>query len=457
MKNNSRKTIIASLAITAMMFMGLAFITTAPPVSYDNNALGANESATVKMFTGDSFTYTPATNLVSTITAEGNGLLMYGGFLTFEDGVLSGTSDYEGTYSVVLTANWASDGLSQTAKQTLTFIVSDRIVINSPLSVYGVEGQYFEYYLDFTGPADTEVTFVYEYDTIGLEWDEEGMLLFADEASEGYAYYSLELYSPSSEELVEIDLEITIEKGLVITSPDMSYGYVGGEYYLRVTTSAPADISINSGYLPALNSLGLEWDEPDLYGIPYTMMYEEEYIEFSFTITATATISGMPVSTYQNHFMRIYAALEFTTKPTISNVTASTDRLVGSLSASIIGANSISIDWGDGTVTPYDVDLSGTELNATHEYASEGNYTAKITASNDFGKMNALAVLSASGEPSEGGDGDNESNDATLIFAVIAVISGIILGAGMVYRRFGIIILGIILLVAGILFFGGWL
>lgn len=84
-----------------------------------------SEPPIVNLTVGDSFSYEPATSLQSTITASGNGLTSEGGFLVFRDGILSGTPDRAGQYSVTLTAYWTNGQLEQTATQLIKFSVSE--------------------------------------------------------------------------------------------------------------------------------------------------------------------------------------------------------------------------------------------------------------------------------------------------------------------------------------------
>ena len=92
----------------------------------------------VEMGVGDTFSYHPETTLPARITAEGDGM----SFLSYDEstGVLSGTADVAGTFTVVLTAV-STVGPEQRATQTVTLIVSDdgNVNVERELS-YGSDG-----------------------------------------------------------------------------------------------------------------------------------------------------------------------------------------------------------------------------------------------------------------------------------------------------------------------------
>ncbi len=93
---------------------------------------------TVEMNKGDSFSYSPQTNLPAVFTAEGSGMafLVYDG----ETNTLKGTADRTGYFSVIITVT-TTEGPLQTAVQTLTFHVSESVdQISDNQLIYGANG-----------------------------------------------------------------------------------------------------------------------------------------------------------------------------------------------------------------------------------------------------------------------------------------------------------------------------
>ncbi|MCL1904519.1 MAG: hypothetical protein FWG19_00115, partial [Methanomassiliicoccaceae archaeon] len=194
-------------------------------------------------------------------------------------------------------------------------------------------------------------------------------------------------------------LTITTYAGLAITSSSTSETYVGASYSHTVTTSeSGATIYADTS---SIAGLGVTWSSPSLSGTFSSAAVSNGspfYNEYQILFTANATVGGLPAAASQSHTITIYAALAFLSAPTISDVTVMTEGLMGTLTAGVSGAISLSVDWGDGIVDPVDVDGSDTLLFASHEYAEAGSYTAKIIAINDFGETKSFAVLLAEGE-----------------------------------------------------------
>lgn len=109
----------AGLAVLAALVM------LAVPLA-DTGEAATSIAPAVEMQTGDTFSYHAETNLPSAITAAGDGLAVSGGFLSWdaETDMLTGTAAALGTYTVVLTAVWAADGLTQTAEQQIRLTVT---------------------------------------------------------------------------------------------------------------------------------------------------------------------------------------------------------------------------------------------------------------------------------------------------------------------------------------------
>ena len=454
MKNNK----IFALSLAFVLMAAGLFCFAAPAGSGDVDVtLGANENATVNMYTGDTFTYAPVTNLPSSITASGSGMSSAGGFLSWSGTTLSGTAATAGIYTVVLTAVWTSGSLLQEATQTIVFNVHNKISVTSQSSVGALVGTPFYYTLSYSGPSDLVVGSPAISNANGLSWNAGTSQITGTPAAAGTTTFTWSLSSAQSGQTTSFVLTITSYNDLAITSSATSEGYVGQAYSITVQTSEPsASIAAD---ITSLAGTGISWTSPTLSGTIASgaaPSADPFYQDYQVTFAATATIGGVTTTVQQLHTIRIYASLTFTSVPTISDVTATMDGLIGILTASISGAQEISIDWGDGNIEAYDVNGPDTQLTAAHEYSEEGSFLAIITAENDYGYNQALAVMYATGEipegPGDGGETDPEDDDEDVLHkwilpaaAILLIIAGIICAAA------GPKALGAIFIIAGLL------
>lgn len=109
---------IASAA--AATILALMLVLACCGVDADSDGGSWSEPPTIGMSVGETFIYTPETNLPSEITCSGTGM----SWLSFDGTTLSGTVEDAGSYSVSIMAYWAADGLEQTTYQILHFDVS---------------------------------------------------------------------------------------------------------------------------------------------------------------------------------------------------------------------------------------------------------------------------------------------------------------------------------------------
>jgi hypothetical protein len=394
---------IAAFAVVAVMLISMTGF--AIPFDdrndYGYDVLGANESASIRMFTGDSFSYSPLTNLPTTIVASGSAMQSSGGFLTFASGTLSGSPAAKGTYTSVLTATWTSSVLQQQTTQTITFTVYDRISVTSSSSATALVGKSFSYDLTFTGQGDEAASVPTITNSNGLSWNSSTKQITGTPSASGDTIFTWTISSSSSGDSVQFLLTISSYDDLAITSPSYSEGYVGQPYSHTVTTSDSATITASN--IPG--SSGLTWNSPTLSGTPAESMgsaVSPYYKEYTITYTANATIGGIATQAQQIHTMRIYSALEFTTLPSINNVTVNVTGLVAKISMDITGATSVLIDWGDGSFQVIDPSVAGTSIDESHEYGNEGTYNVRIFATNDLGTVQSIVMLSASDDPKGG-------------------------------------------------------
>jgi len=440
--------------LAAFMMIGMIALI---PVAADgdDHALGANDTATISMLTGDSFSYAPATNLPSTISASGSGLAP-SGFLTWNSvtGTLSGTAGAPGTFTVILTATWISGNLQQQTTQTITFNVYAQITVSSATSAAALVGVPFSYTLSFTGPADTAVSSPTVTNANGLSWNAGMTSISGTPVATGITTFAWTLSSATSGQSVNFLLTIATYSDLAITSPATSSGYVGGSYHHTVTTSEAATITAD---ISSISELGVSWSSPSLSG---TWSYAAAsttspfYTDHVITFTASATVSGVPTTVNQTHTIRVFAALEYITLPTIGNVTTSISGTIVNLMADITGAMSAWVDWGDGTTVAVDnpEDLS---TGLQHDYAEGGLYMATIGAVNAAGTTQHIVMLATEGIG--GGDGgeepgaedDGRTSLLFLLMGILMIIIGLILLAGTDHKGLGalLIVIGALVLI----------
>lgn len=406
--------------------------------------------STIELRVGDTFSYTPKTNLTSTITASGTAMQSSGGWLTLSNGVLSGSPEASGSSSVTLTASWTSGSLSQTATQTINFTVYDRIAITSASSATAIVDQAFSYSFTYTGPSGTTVaTPTIPSGASWLTWNASTQTLSGTPTAVSDPIsitFNVSFASISGDvtDSRSLTLVINTYDGVAITSAATSETYVGADYEYTVTSnvdgaSFTADISAVSG-------LGVTWASPTLSGSFISSAASSStpyYTEYTVKYGASATQGGVSTTASLNHTIRVYAALAFTTTPTISQVTAaaaSADNTKSLLiSATISGATSVSIDWGDGTTpTTYTPQDDSIVIVPMHDYATDGEYTVTITATNDQGDTQTkIKYDTVSGSWTEVSSGDDASGfideySLVIILAAVAVVCAIV---GMLWFR----------------------
>jgi hypothetical protein len=225
-------------------------------------------------------------------------------------------------------------------------------------------------------------------------------------------------------------LTITTYNNLAITSATTSEGYVGGAYSFTVTTSPASTITATT---TSITGLGVTFTSPTLSGTwsaaaaPATSPF---YSDYTVTINASATIGGLPATATQTHTIRVWTALTFTSAPTISNVAAGVSGSMASLMGTVTGATSITIDWGNGVLTPITPTGEITDFSATNDYATEGKKNVKIIAENEVGQT-VYNVLLEIGE----GSGEDAGSDNTMLLLAFLFILGLMFVAGLVARN----------------------
>jgi|GEM_PF-5468081 len=112
----------------------------------------------VQMNAGDTFEYRAETNMPAEITAAGSGMQDEGGFLTWDPDrdLLTGTAGAVGSYTVILTAVWAQDGLEQTAEQQIRFEIAPAGDGDPDTALLTYDASADQWQLEFTSTADTQ-------------------------------------------------------------------------------------------------------------------------------------------------------------------------------------------------------------------------------------------------------------------------------------------------------------
>lgn len=428
-----------AIALTAMILAcGLAVAV----VSDDTDAA----DSTIELRVGDTFSYTPKTNLTSTITATGTAMSgSDSGWLSWDadTGVLSGSPTTDGSTSVTLTAVWTSGDLQQTATQTIDFTVYERISISSASSATAIVNQAFSYQFAYVGPDGSVVaTPTITSDGDWLTWDGTTMQLSGTPSATGTATvnFSVSFTSASGDvsDTRNMELTINIFDGVAITSDATSQTYVGADYSYSVSASV-ADATLTADTTAV--DQWLSWTSPELSGRFTSSAVTDAspyYNEYTVKFGATAMVNGVQTTTSMDHTIRVYAALAFTTKPAfeyVSAAAASADNTKSLLiSASISGATEISIDWGDGsdplTYTPQDGSIA---IVPMHNYETDGVYTVTITATNDQGdSQTKIKYDTADGSWANESDSGNdvagfiEDNSLVIVIGIAAAICAIV-------------------------------
>lgn len=435
-------------------------------VTYDEY----DRSFTIDMRVGDSFSYTPRTNLDGT-TIGATGTAMTNG-LRFSSGTLSGDFDDAGTYSVTLTATWSDDGLTQHAYQRLTFNVYDRIQFSGS----SVAGDYEIH----DGFSPTEITsgkvVVTASLTSGLHtptvsvgsatvdgksgvfsWVLSTQSLVAQKnlTTSDVGTYTVEIpytYTSSggATDSATLTIVIIISEDLVITSSPTFSTYIGsGIDTYNITTnyidqsdlvfSATASSPYNALISVSGNVLSIDLDAADSYvsssqPLVFTVnigVYDRNNVESQDSMALTVTINP---------------SLEYVTVPSIDNVQVRSTEDYQSVEASVtaVGADSVRFEWGDGGSYNTTSGSAGV-FSATHDYPDERVYYITITATNDNGESKAYVIYDATDgswgvvdEPPVDGDDDGSSDSFIdehgilfIVFAVLAVVFALafVLGA----------------------------
>ena len=385
-----------------------------------------------------------------------------------------------GTYVYTMTAEWTftpddanQTTLTQTAKQTLTFNIKERISISEDNGYgYAVLNETAQpIILGYSGTTDYEPKLS---GTDGLSFD----VKFNDTGDKiiitpkenvnktiGSYNFSVSVTNTASKDADSADLIYRVFEKIVVEDVK-EYTYEGnedtsGDVKMNVTWEAtsgnPAGTidSYTFVFDPLGNTVLTESTSSPGNGTVnrnVTISKPGEITgtgttETSKTFTATLTVKGtvpattggttQETSSEGTYTLVVYKALAFMSKPEIGDtktVTISNTANNVILSSYIKGAKIVSINWGDGTsVDSQDGQIEGT-YNAYHSYAKSGMYSITISATNDFGTTTSQVLYNVDdGNIEIPTDPENPSDDSGksffdkhgyqfLIFAILAIL-----------------------------------
>lgn len=372
-------------------------------VATTDDSEAADTSYTISMFTGDSFSYTPAVNLSgSTISASGNGLTSGGGFLTWASGKLSGSATAKGTFSVVLTASWSSGSLSQTSKQTITFKVYDHTKITSTNYNSGaVVGKAYDYQLTYTGNGEETVSVTglptwLTYNTTTKKISGTPAAADANKTSN----VVVKVNNATTGDSDTLNMAITVYNDLAFLSTATAAVVNKTLYSYTVQISDVPDAVVSKITGPAW--LTYNTTTKILSGTP-TLAEGNQYTDVTVKLRATSAILSKSID--QDFTIRVWDTLEYITTPTASMVVTGEGMSVQVTDTST-GAEYIRLSMGDGTI--YDMTPGET---VSYTYQSAGMRTIALTAGNGAGENTAYTMFEATSEGDDNppiGPGDDE-------------------------------------------------
>ena len=489
-KSTSSRQKLMAMAIVAMFAMCafsvcLAADSDAGPYGgvTDNTTDAQNQVYTIKISVGQTFTYTGITTNLSkydgaSVTINGAWTKApssgdYTGFGYSQNAPsFTGSFNKAGEYTYKFTATSThpagASSLTQTATQTLNFIVKDRIELPTSASGYAIVSETTVgetlITIPYKGPAHSEgittttlneggsasENFQYAYDDSG------NILIKAKKTFTSTGTYkpTLTVTNTNSNDTDSTAITITVFQDIAVTNAGTHlYTYEGKDiadftFEVNYDKDAEAKTEVNTHVLAigaGTGSSGNTIGTP-----PLTIAGEDSYIvnidtsnktsgtytgdNLSADFTATLKVTGIIRGETQDEnvttpdkitgeasgtvTVTVYKALEFATIPattelTVTPITASGNAI--NFSAYITGAKTVIFDWGDGTKTS-SMDNGGKVANtygAYHNYAKAGLYTVTVYAVNDHGTTTSQVLYNAGeGDMEIPTDPENPSDDS---------------------------------------------
>ena len=501
--------------VLAVAFVSMLMICSLGMMFTEESDAAYDQTFDIYMREGDQFSYTPAVNLSGNVNIVATESAFTGDHLNWSSGetwtegaTISGNFATFGEYKLVLTATWtggSDSSLTQTAKQTINFHVYDRLAFtpNTGSESYTIDdvnaiedaidnirvdtsSNYagtveYSHQITFNGGSDNGL-FAYNDNTGDLtvagtaDADDVGQYVititadYADGTSHAVTDSAVFTYT------IDVGADLTVTGGSLET-------YVGnsntGDNTFEIETNYPEfegfeyTVTNDSGVDGIITWAGSTSNtfsvNTNATGIA-TWLGEAQSKTFNVTVQVSGDVDNDDVDeTAQTTVsVTIFAGLEFTSEPTISNgsVQSATGNALDALAtANFEGATKITYNWGDGTTTTVNVTPdSGSKFSARHVYSQAGTYAITITAENDKGDMRAYMLYDATnGAWAEGTEDDvpadgektffEEHGILFLIFAVLAILMFILFFVN-VFAPYTLIA-GIIFVIAAVAFFIG--
>lgn len=459
----------------------------------------------INMMAGDSFSYTPHTSMDAsakgTVVFNSTCKLKAQGSLTFADNAtfgfsqanapvgsaFTGTPAVAGEYRCEITATWEYKGATQTARQSISFTVYEKIRFDSSSA-----GNVTKDIAVANSAAVDTVLFTSSiaapsaaaFDTAAFRIDNASftsaspfkasvsngtLTVKVNRSLESFEDHEYVLTFPAhfeagtGNDTVSDDATLTLRVNLgntAIVSPSEIVSYVGEGNGTRtvqpqfVDTLQMTDVTWSlvsttapEGMVSVDQSSGLITIDTDILGNDDFQGTCNDYtIDITRSGTWTRDVGGESESVLGIAQKRIslefFKSLEFTSKPgfnsNVNVVASSSSNQSIILEMTISGANWIKYNWGDDKGFSKNVTNTGSAFySATHEYEASGTYKITVTAGNDSGTTTMYVLYDA-----ESGEGTPAEEEPTApvqeqaksfleqhgyMFIIFAVVAGIAL------------------------------
>ena len=505
---NSKVLAVAFVSMLMICSLGMMFTDESDAAPYD-------KTFDIYMREGDLFSYTPAVNLSGDVDIVATESAFTGDHLNWDNGeswsegsTISGSFATFGEYKLVLTATWTGgtdSQLTQTAKQTINFHVFDKLAFTPST---GSESYTIE---DVNAIEDA-----IENIRVDTSSNYAGTVEYSHQITfNGGADNGLFAYNDNTGDLTVADTADADDVGQYVITITADYAEgtshgINDSVVFTYTIDVGADLTVTGGSLETYvgngntgdNTFEIGTNYPEFEGFTYTVtndsgvdgiitwagstsntfsvntnatgiaawIGEAQSKPFNVTVQVSGDVDsdGTPETAETTVTVTIFAGLEFTNEPTISNgsVQSATGNALDALAtANFEGATKITYNWGDGTTTTVNVTPdSGSKFSARHVYNQAGTYAITITAENDKGDMRAYMLYDATNgawaevdESEVPEDGDKsffeEHGILFLIFAILAIVMFLLFFFGFLAPY--TLIAGFILVIAAVACFIG--
>lgn len=413
------------------------------------DAMG-DETYTIDMRTGDLFSYTPRTNMESEI-----GVTPLNG-LTWDSGTVTasfGSVDTTGGLVTVIGASWTSEdgNVTQRISQTIVFRVHPHVTMDgagsgSVTAIVSPDAEvgtvvYRPVVSESSEGTVTSVTC--EGGNGYLAWDPLAKAVVvsgaipSDSVGAETSFTLTAVNSPISSDITlapeTATRDVTVRVGDVIeiTSPDMvemNVTDVSGAYVVTVDTAEGVTVDsisvepkgdVPEGFIRSVEDGEVTFD-PSVVDTG-----SRRYVDIPLTVTVDGTLSGEPVRTAKDITVRVWKDSSHGQVPSFDRVTAvpsAGSGLTVTVSSMVSGAETVTVHWGDGTMTSGGSGVS--ELyNATHTYTADGSYVIRVVAGNVNGEVTSYILYdTVTGESEPTGPGGGVSGNLGLYMTIAAIV-----------------------------------